>query len=325
MLRIATACIVISIALVAIPCPAQVQVYHSQAGFESVAGAAPLAFPTTATVLPNQPDASLQDYSCGATPPGIDLPWGSSSPLASVQAPQASGPADCLIWFVGPQWNGGPAPPSPMIVANGEDDYRITFATPVHAVGFELFTNSTAVETVTLTFADDSTAVFADADLGTEPNSFPFIGFRSLKPIKALDIDTTDGAVQNEGILAIKVAEAYKVLIDIKPGSDPNSINLGSKGNVPVVIFGSQQFDVATIGVASIRLAGAAVLLRGKDAPMASVVDVNNDGFADLFVHIDTEALALAQGDTIAVLTATTSGGAAVYGEDSVRTVPPKK
>lgn len=38
----------------------------------------------------------------------------------------------------------------------------------------------------------------------------------------------------------IQQTEIYRIVdIDIKPGSDPNSINLGSNGIVPVTIFGS--------------------------------------------------------------------------------------
>lgn len=43
-------------------------------------------------------------------------------------------------------------------------------------------------------------------------------------------------------------------LIDIKPGSFPNSINLGSNGVVPVAIFGSVTFDVKQIDPNTIKL-----------------------------------------------------------------------
>jgi hypothetical protein len=212
-----------------------------------------------------------------------------------------------------------------MIVANGEDDYRITFSTPVHAVGVELFTNSTAVETITLTFADGSVLAFTDTDLETAPSSYPFVGFKSWKPVAAVDIDTTNGAVENEGILAIKVAEAYRVPVDIKPGSEQNTVNLGSNGKLPVAILSNEQFDATKVDPASIRLAGAPVALRGKGVPMVSTIDVNGDGLVDLFVHIMTDALNLKAGETSAVMTATTSDGTAIYGRDSVRIVPSAK
>lgn len=54
------------------------------------------------------------------------------------------------------------------------------------------------------------------------------------------------------------------VAIDIKPGSYPNSINLGSNGVVPVAIFGSATFDVGQIDYATINLANASVKLKGN-------------------------------------------------------------
>lgn len=55
---------------------------------------------------------------------------------------------------------------------------------------------------------------------------------------------------------------------------------------------------------------------------MASVEDVNEDGFDDLVVHVDTQALQLSEGDTIAVLQGQTYDGVSIIGEDTVRIVP---
>ena len=111
------------------------------------------------------------------------------------------------------------------------------------------------------------------------------------------------------------------VTIDIKPGSFPNSINLGSNGNVPVAIFSTSSFDATTINPTSITLAGAQVKLKGKGTPMASFEDVNNDGLLDLVVHVNTEALQLTQNDTQAILEGQTFNGQAITGTDSVRIV----
>jgi hypothetical protein len=115
---------------------------------------------------------------------------------------------------------------------------------------------------------------------------------------------------------------AIPVAIDIKPGSFPNSINLGSNGTVPVAILSSSSFDAATIDPSTVVLAGAAVNLRGRGTPMASVEDINADGFDDLVVHVSTEALQLAETDTEAVLMGKTFSGVPVVGTDSVRIVP---
>lgn len=49
----------------------------------------------------------------------------------------------------------------------------------------------------------------------------------------------------------------FPVLIDIKPGSCPSSINLKNKGVTPVAIVGTENFDpVAEVDVATVELAG---------------------------------------------------------------------
>ncbi len=116
--------------------------------------------------------------------------------------------------------------------------------------------------------------------------------------------------------------EPVQVTIDIKPGSFPNSINLGSRGVVAVAIFSTPEFDATTIDPAMVTLANALVALKGKGVPMASVADVNDDGLSDLVVHIDTETLELSAGDTDAVLKAKTFGGLLVAGMDLVRLTP---
>jgi len=112
------------------------------------------------------------------------------------------------------------------------------------------------------------------------------------------------------------------VTIDIKPGSFPNSINLGSGGTVPVAIFSTPAFDARTVDPATVTLASAPAKLKGKAAVMASFEDVNADGLLDLVVHVSTEALQLTAGDSEAVLEGKTFGGTAIRGTDSIRVVP---
>ncbi len=111
------------------------------------------------------------------------------------------------------------------------------------------------------------------------------------------------------------------VQIDIKPGSYPNSINLGSKGVVPVAIFSTQNFDATQVDPTSVTLADAAVKVRGNGTPQASFEDVNNDGLIDLIVHVDTQGLQLTAGDTQAELRGMTLHGQHIRGTDTVRIV----
>lgn len=112
------------------------------------------------------------------------------------------------------------------------------------------------------------------------------------------------------------------VMIDIKPGSFPNSINLGSRGNVAVAIFSTASFDAATVNPVSVTLASAPVRLKGKGTPMASVEDVNGDGIDDLLVHVDTSSFELSETDEAAILNGFTFDGKPIVGSDTVWIVP---
>ena len=141
------------------------------------------------------------------------------------------------------------------------------------------------------------------------------------------ELEIFDRALSAEEIQAIYSAgsagkcQVIEVDIDIKPGSDPNSINLGSRGNVPVAIFSTADFDATTVDPLTVTLAGAEVKLKGKGTPMSSAKDVDGDGLLDLIVHVDTTALALTGTETVAILRGVTFDGIKIRGEDTVRIV----
>jgi hypothetical protein len=119
----------------------------------------------------------------------------------------------------------------------------------------------------------------------------------------------------------------YYVDIDIKPGSYPNAINLGSNGVIPVAILSSDTFDATTVNPETVSLAGlAGVAVRGKGSKLlASEEDVNGDGLPDLIVKIDTENLAPGDLQSGSVLvTGTTFEGQDVEGQDDIVIVPPE-
>jgi pimeloyl-ACP methyl ester carboxylesterase len=109
--------------------------------------------------------------------------------------------------------------------------------------------------------------------------------------------------------------------LDIKPGSDPNSINLKSKSLVPVAILSTAGFDAVQVAIPTITLAGAPVARRSNGTPMAAFQDVNRDGRLDLVLHFATAELQLDQSSTEALLQAETVNGTPVLGVDRVRIV----
>lgn len=112
------------------------------------------------------------------------------------------------------------------------------------------------------------------------------------------------------------------VLIDIRPGSDINPINLKSRGVIPVAILSSAGFDATDVDPFTVTLAGAGVRVRPNGTAQASVKDVNHDGLPDLLVHVMTEDLNLTSLDVVAVLEGQTYGGQAIIGSDVVKIVP---
>jgi concanavalin A-like lectin/glucanase superfamily protein len=112
------------------------------------------------------------------------------------------------------------------------------------------------------------------------------------------------------------------VSIDIKPGSDPNAINLGSSGVIPIAILSSSAFDATVVIPDSVRLAGAEVKVVGKSSKyLCHDEDVNGDGRLDKVCQVLMTGVPTALGDTIMVLEAV-SGGVDIWGYDDVKIVP---
>lgn len=125
----------------------------------------------------------------------------------------------------------------------------------------------------------------------------------------------------------VTVAEVavLEVMIDIKPGSDPNSINSMSKGLIPVAILTTPDFDATMVDWTTVRfgpnLASAAHDLSDPLTLADHQRDVDGDGDVDFVFHFPTQDTGIAPGDTEACLDGTTLGGTPIHGCDSVRTV----
>jgi hypothetical protein len=132
------------------------------------------------------------------------------------------------------------------------------------------------------------------------------------------------GAGTEYDYTTIKYIVNQEVSIDIKPGSYPNSINLGSHGVIPVAILSSAVFDASTVNPDSVELAGSGVAVRGRGSKlMAHLEDVNQDGLFDLVVQVETENFDSEQFQSgYAVLTGETIDGVKVVGKDTIFIVP---
>ena len=151
--------------------------------------------------------------------------------------------------------------------------------------------------------------------------------FSGLLTIKFQATAPAWGGCGTYGQVAFNLIELWgpaTVDIDIKPGSDPNSINLKEQGVLPVAILGSS-IDVSTIDPNTITLGGADVAFRGSaKAPKLAVSfeDVDGDGLMDLVAFFRVQALVLDENTTQLMLEAQTTGGMLIAGIDMVNVVP---
>ena len=116
--------------------------------------------------------------------------------------------------------------------------------------------------------------------------------------------------------------------IDIKPGSFPNSLNVKSKGVLPVAILGTAAFDVMTVDPLTVML-GWDGIHRVRDVPPLRWAweDVNDDGIMDIVFKYSMEVMRPltvtheAPGDLIMMLEGELQDGTSIEGYDTVRII----
>jgi len=114
-------------------------------------------------------------------------------------------------------------------------------------------------------------------------------------------------------VLPVRNMKATTIIvdIDIMPGSSPNNINLQSKGQVPIVVFTTDDFDAYDVELISCEFAGA-YPLRWK------MEDIDEDGRDDMLLHFLIQELKLTEGPTEATFKGKTFDGIQIIGTDSV-------
>jgi len=121
--------------------------------------------------------------------------------------------------------------------------------------------------------------------------------------------------------------ENDNLIIDIKPGSDTNCINLKSRGVVPVAVITTDDFQAGNINPDTVEFAGASPV-------RSSLCDVDEDGDMDMLFHFRTQKLNLDENSTEATLKAMLKGvsmlssataGNVMEGTDKVKIMSSKK
>lgn len=109
------------------------------------------------------------------------------------------------------------------------------------------------------------------------------------------------------------------VTVDIRPEAEPNFVNLGSDGNLPLAILSTVLFDATTVDPRSVRFGPAGVPeAHGK----GHLDDVNGDGRVDMLLHVEAQASGLTAAAIEGCLDGQTVAGAMIHGCDAIRVVP---
>jgi hypothetical protein len=112
--------------------------------------------------------------------------------------------------------------------------------------------------------------------------------------------------------------ELFGVQIDVRPDSEDNPIQLGSRGVVPVVLYGEVDFAVEDVDLTTLTFAAAAQVAH-RNGPHFE--DVDGDGLLDMVLHYRIAELGLLEGDVEVCLDGQTMDGMDFEGCDDVMPV----
>jgi hypothetical protein len=127
-----------------------------------------------------------------------------------------------------------------------------------------------------------------------------------------------DGFAVDFSELFIKTDDVIPVVIDIKPGSYPNSVNLRSAGVIPVAILTTEDFDATTVDPLTVVFGtGGAMESHEK----GHIKDVDEDGDLDLVLHFRVKEAGIECGDVEALLAGETFSGQDFMASDDISTL----
>jgi hypothetical protein len=109
-------------------------------------------------------------------------------------------------------------------------------------------------------------------------------------------------------------------LCDIKPGSDPNSINLNSNGVVPIALLGSAEVNIGDVNVATLEFHDTSPVHDLSDPLVYTghLEDVNLDGYMDLVSHYRAKDSDISHGWTEASINGDINGFTFVCTDDII-------
>ncbi|MGB3715353.1 MAG: YncE family protein [Candidatus Promineifilaceae bacterium] len=112
------------------------------------------------------------------------------------------------------------------------------------------------------------------------------------------------------------------VEIDIKPGSDPNSINCrNKKESIAVAILTTDDFDALSVDHTTVSFQGASEFHKARGKLVRHEEDVDYDGDLDLVFHFRLKDTSLSCDSVEGTLIGETYSGFAIEGMDAVRMI----
>jgi hypothetical protein len=186
---------------------------------------------------------------------------------------------------------------------------------------FRIFDNSILIGETPIVTKDSGGEIGPDAAFD-DPlySSGSFLLESGAHSISILPIG--DSYTSGRGYIRVDTVIIGIIEIDIKPDSDNNSINLKSKGVIPVAILGNDSFDVNSIDVSTLVFGPGGASPDHKQ--QGHFEDVNEDGFLDLVVHIRTQETGITESDTESSLTGETIDSLSIEDSDIVKIVGDK-
>jgi len=122
-----------------------------------------------------------------------------------------------------------------------------------------------------------------------------------------------------EGWITDFPGDVSAIEIDVRPWSRRNIIHPGSRGVVPVLLLGSDDFDAGDVDLGSLAFGSGDAGLEFRRR--TRVFDSNRDGFVDLLVRFRTQETGIEAGDEEACVTGETIDGRSFEGCDAVITL----
>ena len=151
------------------------------------------------------------------------------------------------------------------------------------------------------------------------------IGFNASVPEASVSFDATFATtpsllILRSAITASTPAEGAitpvaTAVIDVKPGSGTNPINVRSRGVIPVAVLGGGGIDITEIEAGSLVFGPAGATIAHRSAHFE---DVDGDGLLDLLAHFRTLDTGLTRADSDACLDFFTVDGSAFRACDAI-------